>query len=219
VSVQAQNPSGTSADDLKRTVASLNREMLEFLRQSIRLPSLSGREGEFTRFVERWARDHGFETDLWETDERLLSAFPESLARHLPLAGRPTLVIRWRGRDAGPGLLLNAHADVVPAVAEVPLPPADSREGKVFGRGACDDKGPLVGALWAMLALRRTHPHGLAADVLLELVPGEEDSVGLGTLTGIVRGYRGRPAATNPATRHAQGEQDCRRQRHQRLCD
>ena len=50
-----------------------------------------------------------------------------------------------------------AHVDVVPAgdgwsVTEpfVPL----LRDGKLYGRGTCDDKGPAVAALYAMRAVR-----------------------------------------------------------------
>jgi acetylornithine deacetylase len=41
-----------------------------------------------------------------------------------------------------------------------------------------------------MLALQDAFPDGMAGDVSLELIPGEEDCVGLGTLTALVRGYR-----------------------------
>ena len=171
-------------------VTARREEMLRLLRDALDLASPSGREGQFTRFVERWARDHGFGTDLWETDESALAGFPEARARHLPLTGRPTLVVKLPGRGAEP-LILNAHADTVSGDVTGPASPGDTR---VFGRGACDVKGPLVGALWAMLAIRQAAPQGLAGDVLLEVVPGEEDSVGLGTLTSVVRGYRGRGA-------------------------
>jgi acetylornithine deacetylase len=179
---------------LEAAAQSLHAEMIDLLQESIRLASPSGREGEFVRFLERWARDHGLITDLWEADEAALAAFPEGRARHLPLAGRPTLVVKLPGRPGGatdglPGdLILNAHADTVPGEASGDL----SADGaRVMGRGACDDKGPLVGALWAMAALQRVRPQGLAADLVLEIVPGEEDAVGLGTLTSLVRGYRG----------------------------
>jgi len=178
---------------LGRTLAAQRPRMQELLRQSVELASPSGQEGEFTRFIEGWARGQGFEADLWETDEARLAKFTEARAKHLPLRGRPTLVVRLPGRE-GPALLLNAHADTVGADAAGRLPLPGAGEGRVYGRGACDDKGPLVGALWAMLALRETHPQGLSGDLLLELVPGEEDCVGLGTLTSLVRGYRGRGA-------------------------
>jgi acetylornithine deacetylase len=169
-------------------------EVLGLLQQTIALASMSGNEGDCTRTVEQWVRERGFQTDLWETDEADLAAWSPPAADHIPLSGRPTLVVRLPGRGGGRSLILNAHSDVVPAgeAGTWRFPPwlGALSDGCVYGRGACDAKGPLAGALWAMLALRRRFPQGLAGDLLLELVPGEEDCVGLGTLTSIARGYR-----------------------------
>lgn len=60
----------------------------------------------------------------------------------------------------------------------------------MYGRGACDAKGPLVAGLGAMLKIRQLRGHDFAGMVALELIPGEEDCVDLGTLTSVVRGYR-----------------------------
>ncbi|HJQ99582.1 MAG TPA: Sapep family Mn(2+)-dependent dipeptidase [Candidatus Polarisedimenticolaceae bacterium] len=64
-----------------------------------------------------------------------------------------------------PVLGLVVHGDVQPANAEGwSFPPFEgtAKDGYVYGRGSCDDKGPLVQALFAMDALRdskkpRTH--------------------------------------------------------------
>ena len=178
---------------LDRAAAGRREEMIALLQQSIRLPSPSGQEAAFTRFIADWAGRHGFETDLWETTEAAVAAYSQGQARHLPLAGRPTLVVKIPGRGQAEPLILNAHADVVTGEAEDNLWSGELREKNlIYGRGAVDDKGPLVGALWAMLVLKELAPGGLPGDLLLELVPGEEDAVGLGTLTSLLRGYRGR---------------------------
>ena len=57
----------------------------------------------------------------------------------------------------------------------------------VVGRGACDDKGPLTSAVWAMMRLARQPQR--RGSIRLELVPGEEDCVGLGTFTSLMRGW------------------------------
>jgi len=186
-----------SAPDLSaidRAAAGRREEMIALLQQAIRLPSPSGQEGEFTRFIADWAGRQGFQIDLWETAEKAVAPYPQGQARHLPLAGRPTLVVKLPGRGQGEPLILNAHADVVTGEAEDNLWSGELRDGRVYGRGAVDDKGPLVGALWAMAVLKELAPGGLNGDVLLEIVPGEEDAVGLGTLTSLLRGYRGRGA-------------------------
>jgi acetylornithine deacetylase len=168
--------------------------MFRLLQESIAVPSVSGSEAAFSAFIADWGRSEGFDVDVFETSESQVADYPSGKARHLPLAGRPTVVIRFPGTGGGRSLLFNAHGDVVDAPSPdqwrfSPWSGAVS-DGKIFGRGACDDKGPLISALWAMTALKRSHPRGLAGDVLLELVPGEEDCVGLGTLTSVIRGYR-----------------------------
>lgn len=59
--------------------------------------------------------------------------------------------------DGPPQLDILAHLDVVPpgdgwTVTE-PFCPL-SKDGKIYGRGACDDKGPAIAALYAMRAVR-----------------------------------------------------------------
>lgn len=179
--------------ELRAALGSPDVEMLAVLRDLIRLPSVSGREAPVVEYVAAWARARGIEADVWEAKEEELAGHPEAAARHLPLAGRPTCVLRVRGTDAARArsLMMNGHTDVVSAGAEGKWthPPFSGEVvgNRVFGRGACDTKGPMVSAMWAMAALAQ---HPSAGDVMLELVPGEEDCVGLGTLTSVVRGYR-----------------------------
>lgn len=58
-----------------------------------------------------------------------------------------------------PHLGILCHLDVVPAAAaEWQSPPfqADIREGRIYGRGAIDDKGPATAVFYALKALRET---------------------------------------------------------------
>lgn len=89
--------------------------------------------------------------------------------------------------------MLNVHIDVVPpgdlaAWGEHrPFSGAVDRRW-VSGRGACDMKGGVVAALWAMRALTELGVP-LRGDVLLASVQGEEDG-GLGTYASLARGWR-----------------------------
>jgi acetylornithine deacetylase len=168
--------------------------MLELLCSSVRIDSISGQEGPFVRFICNWAKQHGFETDLWETNEAELSHYAEAKQAYIPLSGRPTLVLRIPSQGDGRSLIFNAHSDVVPAgeIKNWSTNPwgGEYRDGRIYGRGACDAKGALIGALWAMLAIKENFQQELKGDILLELIPGEENCIGPGTLTSIARGYR-----------------------------
>ncbi|MCL6442707.1 MAG: dipeptidase PepV [Alicyclobacillus sp.] len=50
-----------------------------------------------------------------------------------------------------------AHLDVVPAGTDWTFPPfgAFIRNGKIYARGAIDDKGPAMSALWALILLKQ----------------------------------------------------------------
>jgi len=65
--------------------------------------------------------------------------------------GRPNLLARWPGRESGHTLLLEAHGDTVSAEGmEIdPFNPV-VREGRLYGRGACDTKGPMTAMLMAI---------------------------------------------------------------------
>ena len=165
----------------------------DLLEKLLQIPSTSGDERDLAAFIARWAGQNGFETDLFESSETQIQGYRQAALRHIPLAGRPTLVIKFRGCGVGRSLMFNAHSDVIA--------PGDPQrwvhgpwsgkisDGRIYGRGACDVKGSLASALAALAALKRAYPRGLPGDVMVEIVPGEEDCVGLGTLTSYVRGY------------------------------
>jgi acetylornithine deacetylase len=164
--------------------------MLDFFRSVLSFASVSGNEQEFVHFVADWGRRQGFQADLWQADEASLGDERKKFPRHLPLEDRPTLVLELPGDPARPSIMFNAHSDVVSASVDAwTYDPWSGTlaDGRVYGRGACDVKGPLVSALWAMTRLAgQSGPRG---SVLLELVPGEEDCVGLGTLTSVMRNW------------------------------
>lgn len=73
--------------------------------------------------------------------------------------GRENLVVRLPNPGA-PRLLMVAHLDTVSGRGMAAPFGGELREGSLWGRGACDDKGPLAAALSAILDLhgRRVKP-------------------------------------------------------------
>lgn len=72
--------------------------------------------------------------------------------------GRPNIVVDLDGRDPGPILVFEGHTDVVTAgdLSAWSVDPfaAEIRDGRLYGRGACDMKGGLVAMLYAARALQ-----------------------------------------------------------------
>lgn len=67
------------------------------------------------------------------------------------------------------------HVDVVPAGEGWETPPFESvlKDGKLYGRGSSDDKGPLIGALYAM---KHIHENGLLPeDASVKLLVGTNE--------------------------------------------
>lgn len=164
--------------------------LLRLVTELVALPTLSGEEESGQRFVAQHLADHGMDVDTWRIDVPALSrhpAFSAEFERTGPLG-----VVGRLGHGDGPSLLLDGHIDVVPTgePANWTSPPfaAQMRDGRVYGRGACDMKGGLAAAVIALAAIRAAGVR-LAGTALLAPVVGEEDG-GTGTLALLEHGVR-----------------------------
>ena len=96
---------------------------------------------------------------------------------------RPNLIADFSFGEGGKTIILNGHMDTVSA-CNMNFPPFEARisNGKIFGRGASDDKGGLTAALISIEAIVRS---GLPLNgrIVLESVADEECSgAGAGTI-------------------------------------
>ncbi|XPP27275.1 MAG: M20 family metallopeptidase [Leucobacter sp.] len=154
----------------------------EFLSESLRIPSVTGDEGAYAEFLERWARTRGWQVERLRLDDPELAGLAGLENEENP-KGRWNLLLRPWPRSARPLLVVNGHLDVVP-----PGEPESwtggafdgrTEDGWVHGRGAVDTKGPIAAALLGVCALAEMHRRP-AVDVEFHLVLGEERS-GIGT--------------------------------------
>lgn len=112
------------------------------LTELVRAPSENppGDEAEAARVAEKQCRELGFDVSLHEAE-------PD----------RPSVLARW---EASPGRTIGycSHIDVVPAgdpgLWEVDPYGAQVIDGRLYGRGSGDAKGPCAAALEAIAALR-----------------------------------------------------------------
>jgi acetylornithine deacetylase len=173
------------------------------LRDLVRIPSITGSEETIQSEMERRFREIGLATERIETDPLAFASDPDFPGAEMPRSSLPVVVGRI-GRPGGWRILLVGHVDVVPPgdLATWRTDPwaADAREGRVYGRGACDMKGGVVAIL---AALRAVIASGAAesfdGEVVAVSVPSEEDG-GQGMLAAIRAGCVGDAAVITEPT-------------------
>lgn len=161
------------------------------LQDLVRIPSPSGHEHDVQRWVARRMADLGLAVDSFDIDPHSMANVPGF--NHTPrlYAGRPCVVGVLRGLGGGRSLILNAHADTAPVEdpSSWSRPPyaADIVDGRLYGRGAWDDKAGIAEMLLVVEALRQAGVR-LRGDLILKSVV-EDETTGNGTLACLARGY------------------------------
>lgn len=93
------------------------------------------------------------------------------------LPGRPNVIGRFpsRGKTGKPRILLGPHTDTV-SVAGMTVPPfgATVRDGRIYGRGACDTKGTMAAMLAALEEIGADRVPDLGAEIVFAGFMGEE---------------------------------------------
>jgi len=173
-----------------RAVDSSSEEMVRFLRDLVRVPSVTGFETEAQELVREKLRSLSAVVDYWKPRRSDFKGFEAFIEEERNVGTRPNVVGVIRG-SGGRTLGFNGHIDVVPegdrhSWSRRPFGGA-VKGGRMYGRGTCDMKAGLVSMIFAVQAILESDAH-LAGDVSLASVIGEE-SGGLGTLACILRGH------------------------------
>lgn len=117
--------------------------VLDLLQALVRIPSVNpdgdpdvSPEGErkMAEFVGTFLEPLGFRVTLEDCE-----------------LGRPNIIARAPGNNARPRILLGPHLDTV-SIKGMTIDPfaADISDGKVWGRGTSDTKGPMAAMLWGL---------------------------------------------------------------------
>jgi acetylornithine deacetylase/succinyl-diaminopimelate desuccinylase-like protein len=171
----------TPASDAARAYSRANRDkFLDELKAMLRIPSLSGdpaHAGDVRRMAE-WLAEHmaGLGLDTVEVMET---------------AGHPVVYGEWLGAGpARPTVLVYGHYDVVPAeLADGwhtdPWEPV-VQDGKIYARGATDDKGQLFVHVKALESYLQTAG---AAPVNVKLLLEGEEEVSSPNLTPFIKDH------------------------------
>ncbi|WP_299868601.1 acetylornithine deacetylase/succinyl-diaminopimelate desuccinylase family protein [uncultured Roseobacter sp.] len=143
------NPTSLSdAIDAKRA------DLVALTRDLIRIPTLNP-PGDCYRdicdFLDRRLSRHGFETKLVRAHDT-----PGDSDKY----PRWNIVARREGARSGDCVHFNSHTDVVEVGRGWTMDPfgGAEKDGKIYGRGACDMKGGLAASIIACEAFIETHP-------------------------------------------------------------
>lgn len=162
-----QNGGEGSPAEIQNREKNQEREKLatELLLDLVRIPSVTGTEHEcepvdtLVAFFEKYGKEHGIKCRIIEA------------------GGKRNFIAEIGNDKDGPSVLLNAHFDVVSADAEMFNPRI--KDGVLYGRGACDDKGGLAAMAVAMVEIAKTRNH--KGKVIFCAVNGEEENTKYGT--------------------------------------
>lgn len=143
-------------------------DVVTLLQHLVRIPSVNPEntpgteltgEAEIANFLAGWLEALGAEVTLEEIRP-----------------GRPNLIARFAPMDGRPRVLFGPHLDTV-GVGGMTVDPfgGDIRDGRIWGRGSSDTKGPMAAMLWA---LRQTRELQKKSPVAFDFVAfmGEESN-------------------------------------------
>lgn len=141
----------TVRDRVLAAVDAARDEIVDFTAALIKIPTVNPPGMEYPTCAEalgRRLRACGFDVTFLAAEGR-----PE----HTPDFPRVNVVGRREGQRARPTIHLNGHIDVVPAGQGWTVDPFAGvvRNGRIYGRGACDMKAGLAAAVYAAEAIRR----------------------------------------------------------------
>lgn len=147
-------------------------------------------EAELQAYLGERLRAAGLAVNVWEPAPGSLPADRSLPDPDFHFRGRPQLLARTAGTGGGRSLLFNGHIDTVTVEPRDrwscdPLT-GDVRNGRLYGRGACDMKGGVAAMVFAAEALRGAG-FRLRGDLLVNAVTDEE-STAAGTRASVLRG-------------------------------
>jgi succinyl-diaminopimelate desuccinylase len=138
-------------DRVLEAVEAAADEVVAFTRDLIRVPTVNppgDAYEECARLIGSTLERCAFAVEYHRAEGR-----PEHTRAH----PRVNVIGSRRGRQARPQIHLNGHFDVVPAGGGWTVDPFGGlvRDGRIYGRGACDMKAGIAAAVFAAEAIRR----------------------------------------------------------------
>ena len=138
-------------DSVCRCVEEIADEMISFLQELVRVPTVNPPGENYiagAELIGRQLKQFGYETHY-------IAA--EGMTEHTAQHPRMNVLGRMQGSTPRPNLHFNGHFDVVPVGNDWTVDPfaAEIRDGKLYGRGASDQKAGIAASIFAIEAIRR----------------------------------------------------------------
>jgi acetylornithine deacetylase len=161
---------------------------VDFLKDLIRIPSTRGNEGPAAHLAHERILPYVDESCLVEIDDSIIDDpdydFP---LPNFTYQDTPQVEAVIRGEGTGKNIVFNAHLDVVPpSEGQVDAYNPIEENGKLYGRGAIDDKGGIA-TLFAVAMMLKENGIKPKGDIIFHFVV-EEENGGNGTLSMVRRG-------------------------------
>ncbi len=147
----AQGLSVSVQDAVCRSVEAISDEMISWLQDLVRIPTINPPGENYiagAEFIGGKLKQLGYDTHY-------IAA--EGMAEHTPEHPRVNVLGRIDGFQPRPSLHFNGHFDVVPVGAGWTVDPFGAllRDGKLYGRGASDQKAGIAASIFAIESIRR----------------------------------------------------------------
>ncbi len=146
-------------EQLTRRIDALRDDLVALTQDLIRFPTVNPPGEGYTpcaEYIGRRLKNSGFQVNYFrgEGTPGDTDRFP-----------RTNIMARYEGRGPGPTVHFNSHIDVVEVGPDWTVDPfaALVRDGKVYGRGACDMKGGLAASIIAVEAYIAANPGFMGA--------------------------------------------------------
>ena len=140
---------------LMSEIESRKEDLIQLTQDLIRIPTINppcGNYLEICEYLEKRLKSSGFETQMIRAKGAIADSdkYP-----------RWNIIGRYEGKNSGDCVHFNSHTDVVEVGNGWTTDPfgAELRDGKIFGRGACDMKGGLATSIIAAEAFIATYPN------------------------------------------------------------
>ncbi|MBK3777735.1 acetylornithine deacetylase/succinyl-diaminopimelate desuccinylase family protein [Azospirillum brasilense] len=175
-------------ESLFRRIAERRDDLVALTRDLIRIPTVNPPGDVYTdcaEFLGRRLAGRGFAVEYVRA---------EGAPGHSDRYPRTNVIARIEGREPGPCVHFNGHIDVVPAGQGWTVDPFEGvvKDGRVYGRGACDMKGGIAASIIAVEAILE---EGIPFPGALEISGTvDEESGGYGGVGHLAKlGYFSRP--------------------------